>query len=412
MKRATYRGVGLFANGKQLNRVTAFGATGTLSKEEVFELGNSKIIEIVEDSPDVSMTIDANEYGSLDTLFALANKTTGNEIKFSEVFENAQVPIWNYVKENEGTETLFAQLMIGSVLTNYSANFSTDGNSTESFSLNADNKYWLRGDGVHLKRVPLEKEGDDWSYTVNEPAKYDYTIKEVMSVELDGRVLSPSEYISNVAPGGASVNVTLNDTDATGIMYCVLAGKGTHEDVGVFYQKFNEVKPDEDNFTNTIKRRGHIEVYLYSGEDEINVTPAQSVSIDASLNREDIPALGFKRFYDRPLALPIDVTASIDVIFTDLDLFAKMVDAKDADDEDAEVALSLDEFRNDLGLRVKVFDRTDVDPESTGNERNPVKILEIPQIIPSDEAWNISLDGQATQTFSFRGMELIVKKGS
>jgi hypothetical protein len=72
----------------------------------------------------------------------------------------------------------------------------------------------------------------------------------------------------------------------------------------------------------------------------------------------------------------------------------------------------LDGFRNDLGLRVKIYDRTDVDPESTGNERKPVKILEIPQIIPSDEAWNISLDGQATQTFSFRGMELIVKKGS
>jgi len=164
LKRATYRGVGLFANGKQLNRVTAFGATGTLSKEEVFELGNSKIIEIVEDSPDVSMTIDANEYGSVETLFALANKATGNEIKFSEVFENAQVPIWNYVKETEGSKTMFAQLMIGAVLTNYSANFSTDGNSTESFSLNADNKYWLRGDGVHIKKLSAELEGEekDW----------------------------------------------------------------------------------------------------------------------------------------------------------------------------------------------------------------------------------------------------------
>ena len=399
LKRATYRGVGLFANGKQLNRVTAFGATGTLSKEEVFELGNSKIIEIVEDSPDVSMTIDANEYGSVETLFALANKTTGNEIKFSEVFENAQVPIWNYVKETEGSKTMFAQLMIGAVLTNYSANFSTDGNSTESFSLNADNKYWLRGDGVHIKKVyaDLEEEEEEWMWN----APVGYPIKKIMSVELNGRVLSSSEY--TIARETASVvGVNIPNTDSEDSVYFVVAGKGANDS-----DNFSEVKPNQDTFTNTIKRRGHIEVYLYNEEEEIKVTPAQSVSIDVSLNREDIPALGFKRFYDRPLALPIDVTASIDVIFTDLDLFAELVGA----DSDEDV-LSLDGFRNDLGLRVKIYDRTDVDPESTGNKRKPVKILEIPQIIPSDEAWNISLDGQATQTFSFRGMELIVKKGS
>lgn len=397
LKRATYRGVGLFANGKQLNRVTAFGATGTLSKEEVFELGNSKIIEIVEDSPDVSMTIDANEYGSVETLFALANKTTGNEIKFSEVFENAQVPIWNYVKETEGSKTMFAQLMIGAVLTNYSANFSTDGNSTESFSLNADNKYWLRGDGVHIKKLSAELEGEDW--VVDTPVGY--SAKKIMSVELNGRVLSSSEY-TIVSETESIVSVNIPNTDSEDFVYFVVAGKGANDS-----DNFSEVKPNQDTFTNTIKRRGHIEVYLYNEEEEIKVTPAQSVSIDASLNREDIPALGFKRFYDRPLALPIDVTASIDVIFTDLDLFAELVGADSGED-----VLSLDGFRNDLGLRVKIYDRTDVDPESTGNERKPVKILEIPQIIPSDEAWNISLDGQATQTFSFRGMELIVKKGS
>ena len=398
LKRATYRGVGLFANGKQLNRVTAFGATGTLSKEEVFELGNPDIIEIVEDSPDVSMTIDANEYGSVETLFALANKTTGNEIKFSEVFENAQVPIWNYVKETEGSETMFAQLMIGAVLTNYSANFSTDGNSTESFSLNADNKYWLRGDGVHIKKVHAELDGEEW-IVWNAPVGY--SAKKIMSVELNGRVLSSSEY-TIAGETGFVVSVNIPNTDSEDSVYFVVAGKGANDS-----DNFSEVKPNQDTFTNTIKRRGHIEVYLYNEEEEIKVTPAQSVSIDASLNREDIPALGFKRFYDRPLALPIDVTASIDVIFTDLNLFAELVGA-----DSGENVLSLDGFRNDLGLRVKIYDRTDVDPESTGNERKPVKILEIPQIIPSDEAWNISLDGQATQTFSFRGMELIVKKGS
>ncbi len=406
LKRATYRGVGLFANGKQLNRVTAFGATGTLSKEEVFELGNSKIIEIVEDSPDVAMTIDANEYGSLDTIKHLAglDEIPSTGIKFSEVFETSQVPIWNYVKENAtaSDSDSYAQLMTGCVLTNYSANFSTDGNSTESFSLNADNKYWLRGDGVRARKVNLTHEDGTWKFSGTTGS---YTIHSVIAVVYNKRTLSSSEYEIETELPSVDIEIKITDSTALDKAYAVVVGKYLSPENKY---EFIEVKPDDDTFTNTVKRRGHIEVYLYnSEEEEIKVTPAQSVSIDASLSREDIPALGFKRFYDRPLALPIDVTASIDVIFTDLNLFAELVGA----DSDEDV-LSLDGFRNDLGLRVKIYDRTDVDPESTESERKPVKILEIPQIIPSDEAWNISLDGQATQTFSFRGMELIIKKGS
>jgi hypothetical protein len=380
LKRATYRGVGLFANGKQLNRVTAFGATGTLSKEEVFELGNPDIIEIVEDSPEVSMTIDANEYGSLDTIKHLAglDEIPVEGIKFSEVFENANVPIWNYVKENADTETVYTQLMTGAVLTNYSANFSTDGNSTESFSLTADNKTWLLNEGRHVVLAKLSYTEGNWVWGGGGSL---FTIAKVMSVSHGGRILSANEYVNDTTLPSKNIVITIDGSKQSDKVYAVFAGEYTEKE-----DEFIPSEPSPTTHKDTIKRRGHIEVYLYNEEEEIKVTPAQSVSIDASLNREDIPALGFKRFYDRPLALPIDVTASIDVIFTDLDLFAELVGA----DSDEDV-LSLDGFRNDLGLRVKIYDRTDVDPESTGNKRKPVKILEIPQIIPSDEAWNISL---------------------
>lgn len=405
LKRATYRGVGLFANGKQLNRVTAFGATGTLSKEEVFELGNPDIIEIVEDSPEVSMTIDANEYGSLDTIKHLAglDEIPSTGIKFSEVFENANVPIWNYVKENANTNTVYTQLMTGAVLTNYSANFSTDGNSTESFSLTADNKTWLLNEGRHVVLAKL-------SYTEGSAGEGNwvwggggslFNIAKVMSVSHGGRILSSNEYqiVTDLTTPSTNIKITIDGSKQSDKVYAVFAGEYTGKE-----DEFIPSEPSPTTHKDTIKRRGHIEVYLYnSEEEEIKVTPAQSVSIDVSLNREDIPALGFKRFYDRPLALPIDVTASIDVIFTDLELFAQLC-SKDAE---SDTDLSLDDFRNDLGLKVTIFDRTDADGEQT-----PVKILEIPRLIPSDEAWNISLDGQATQTFSFRGMELIVKKGS
>lgn len=401
LKRATYRGVGLFANGKQLNRVTAFGATGTLSKEEVFELGNPDIIEIVEDSPEVSMTIDANEYGSLDTIKHLAglDEIPSTGIKFSEVFENANVPIWNYVKENANTETVYTQLMTGAVLTNYSANFSTDGNSTESFSLTADNKTWLLNEGRHVVLAKLSYTEGNWVWGGGGSL---FNIAKVMSVSHGGRILSANEYVNDTTLPSKNIVITIDGSKQSDKVYAVFAGEYTGEE-----DEFIPSEPNPTTHKDTIKRRGHIQVELFYNEGQqrkyIKVTPAQSVSIDASLNREDIPALGYKRFYDRPLSLPIDVTASIDVIFRDLELFAKLC----SKDDETATSLSLDDFRNDLGLKVTIFDRTDADGEQT-----PVKILEIPRIIPSDEAWNISLDGQATQTFSFRGMELIVKKGS
>jgi hypothetical protein len=355
LKRATYRGVGLFANGKQLNRVTAFGATGTLSKEEVFELGNPDIIEIVEDSPEVSMTIDANEYGSLDTIKHLAglDEIPVEGIKFSEVFENANVPIWNYVKENANTETVYTQLMTGAVLTNYSANFSTDGNSTESFSLTADNKTWLLNEGRHVVLAKLGYTQDKWTWGGGGSL---FTIEKVMSVSHGGRILSANEYVNDTTLPSTNIAITIDGSKQSDKVYAVFAGEYTGKE-----DEFIPSEPSPTTHKDTIKRRGHIEVYLYNEEEEIKVTPAQSVSIDASLNREDIPALGYKRFYDRPLSLPIDVTASIDVIFRDLELFAKLC----SKDDETATSLSLDDFRNDLGLKVTIFDRTDVDGEQT-----------------------------------------------
>ena len=236
----------------------------------------------------------------------------------------------------------------------------------------------------------------------------DYSIAKILAEENDKRIVSPHEYDVDTD----TFSITFNDEtiEDTGDVYTFIAGKMASKAEDSVKEAYGlKFKVDEPNdFNKTSQRSLHIQFELFYNEGEqrkyIKVTPAQSVSIDASMNREDIPALGYKRFYDRPLSLPIDVTASIDIIFRDLELFAKLC----SKDDETATSLSLDDFRNDLGLRVKIYDRTDVDPESTGNERKPVKILEVPQIIPSDEAWNISLDGQATQTFSFRGMEIII----
>jgi len=71
--RIIYPSNSVWANGNVLYRVMTFGSTTTFNTEDVFELGQLKVIDVVDDSPTVAVTIETNEFGSLSNLYALAN---------------------------------------------------------------------------------------------------------------------------------------------------------------------------------------------------------------------------------------------------------------------------------------------------------------------------------------------------
>ncbi len=71
--RIIYPSNSVWANGNVLYRVMTFGSTTTFNTEDIFELGQLKIIDVVDDSPTVAVTIETDEFGSLSNLYALAN---------------------------------------------------------------------------------------------------------------------------------------------------------------------------------------------------------------------------------------------------------------------------------------------------------------------------------------------------
>ncbi|KKL68358.1 hypothetical protein LCGC14_2125800, partial [marine sediment metagenome] len=77
--RIIYPSNSVWANGNVLYRVMTFGSTTTFNTEDIFELGQLKIIDVVDDSPTVAVTIETNEFGSLSNLYHLAN------LEFDEV---------------------------------------------------------------------------------------------------------------------------------------------------------------------------------------------------------------------------------------------------------------------------------------------------------------------------------------
>jgi len=71
--RIIYPSNSVWANGNVLYRVMTFGSTTTFNTEDIFELGQLKVIDVVDDSPTVAVTLETDEFGSVSNLYHLAN---------------------------------------------------------------------------------------------------------------------------------------------------------------------------------------------------------------------------------------------------------------------------------------------------------------------------------------------------
>lgn len=185
--RIIYPSNSVWANGQVLYRVQTFGSTTTFNTEDVFELGQLEIIDVVDDSPTVAVTLETNEFGSLSNLYALANieqddvlvhsatsvsghltvvsglgdsavniayyhGVTLTDFGLSAVCGNSSVEIWAPIQEECSLGTASAlvdqtmylpRVFINSIEWAYSAG----ANATENYGGETDAKFWFVNDG-------------------------------------------------------------------------------------------------------------------------------------------------------------------------------------------------------------------------------------------------------------------------
>lgn len=91
--RVRYSGVGAYVDDTQANRIQAFGSSSRLTTEDMKELGTLNIVEIVDDVPQVDVSIDQNENGTLDLFALLANRPYGCQV--------VAVPAGNNIGSNQ-----------------------------------------------------------------------------------------------------------------------------------------------------------------------------------------------------------------------------------------------------------------------------------------------------------------------
>jgi len=156
-------------------------------------------------------------------------------------------------------------------------------------------------------------------------------------------------------------------------------------------------------------------------------------TITSDLTREALAELGHLGPYDRPLTLPVPITATIDATAGDLEHWSRFADryADYASGDMVEIDLADLMASDDLKIVVKIFAQTDEEAGGTGSNRKiavgsdllaqnywnsgtmgtyaaageqeyALKTIVVEHIKITDEAYTLDMGTNATQTFGFR----------
>jgi hypothetical protein len=187
--RIIYPSNSVWANGQLLYRVMTFGSTTTFNTEDIFELGQLSVIDVVDDSPTVAVTIETDEFGALSNLYAIANieqddvlnhnatSVSGHLTVVSGLGDSATeiayyhgvsltdfglsgacgsaidvwAPIQNECVIGTTTATLDQTMFLPRVFINsIEWSYSAGANATENFGGETDAKFWFVNDGKFI----------------------------------------------------------------------------------------------------------------------------------------------------------------------------------------------------------------------------------------------------------------------
>lgn len=212
--RIIYPSNSVWANGQVLYRVQTFGSTTTFNTEDVFELGQLSLVDVVDDSPTVAVTIEANEFGSISNLYALAN------IEQDDVLIHSATSVSGHltVVSGLGDSAVNIAYYHGTTLSDLSGGCSPTVDvwapiQTEcalgTFSTNVDQTMFLPR--VFINSI-------EWTYSNGANATENFggeTDSKFWFVN-DGRFVSQEEFVYTSAAAGTDVDANDGTTGGTG----------------------------------------------------------------------------------------------------------------------------------------------------------------------------------------------------
>lgn len=174
--------VAILIDGVQLKRVQTVGQSADLSKEKLLELSDTQVVQYIDNIPNVSVSIDTNDIGSVDTLKLAADSlikrdtAIAGEIRtsgwYSQVllaqqntsaatdednFLSAKVDL-TYAVSEDGTNVNRVAWMHNAALTGISWNYDVNGFGQENFTFQGDNRTWFLGQYAGVRGLILRKD--------------------------------------------------------------------------------------------------------------------------------------------------------------------------------------------------------------------------------------------------------------
>jgi hypothetical protein len=334
-------------------RGQSLGYTADLNSEDVRQLTDADLVEVVDADPTVSLTLDTNEFGSINMLNILAGlygqddntNTFGSGFISSANLEEVATDIMVPINENHNTDGTtdrvlwFNNCFIDSI----SGSYQVDGFASESISLSGSNQRWLlNGYGGDILRVATFDSVS--TLTITNGADF----LDVHYVTEDGVILGDADW---------SFNDANDEIDSKG-GYEFTAGS-RYRVVG---SPVTNTFPSTSDTASPIGgvKEGEIEVYLWDEdtEDAPSVGSAtnrilrlQSVDYDLSFDRESL-----KQIYNGEYHKGVNetnITTSISLNDSDLEVWAKLSGNTFA----SSTSMSLADFQSmtNLSIRVDIF---------------------------------------------------------
>ncbi len=485
--RVRYSGIAPFIDDTQANRIQALGSSSRLTTEDMKELGTQNIVEIVDDVPQVDISIDQNENGTNELAGLFANKgygcnvvalpsggaigsasvkvlpgsyfVNGERIFFEGIpslavtagaqkiylkgevaggavakvavaattpaggieiasvsgsalisqaniidtrsfkqitavdYELANVDIFVPVKQSgDGDVIKRTMYMERAFANNIDFSFQTSGVATSSFRLETDNKRWFLNDNAQIVVKQFK--------TAVTPA---LTLDIAPAVLANGnRILKATKNGVNLTEGSgkdftvSGVTLTLSVAPVAGDIVKV---RYTAANTGQFFIPVPVAENPHPELAGGLKQ-GQIEIYLSDNISE-RVSRVQSARMSLPLTREQLAELGSLKPYDRPMQLPVNVTVSLELRDSDLEMMARFAGYNNLATVDE---IALEDLVKNLGLTIKLYRESDVKRAKlpAGHpDKYAIKTYTITNLIPQSENWDVRVDSDATQSFEF-----------
>lgn len=400
---ARYSGVAVYANGYVMSRVQNASIDSDLGEEEAKELNNENVVEYTATNPQVSISVETNEYGSCRNLRAVAQVTGAVASINVNSFDGTSTDIALAVEEDSVLKR--TAIVNDAFLSSISWNYDVGGVATESFSWESDNKTWYLNtarQSFSIMGITSTVSGMGmWEVKLPIPSSYLHTYSGYKQY-VDGVLATGTPYLATGAAYEGSATGLLKshfcDTNlTTGTRYRT-----------VIYKRTPDTAIQQATSTSTIGStpRGKLNLYLVSGAGE--TTPAstnflrvQSVSIDVDLGREVLNELGHYRAYSRSLTYPVPVNVSFSTLSSDLEDWANLSTKTFA----GVTGLGIDEFTKNAKLRVEIYSKQDTVTDGT---RAFLKAITISGLQVVNESFGVDVGGNATQDFSCKATNFLV----